>query len=91
MLIIAIAWMYVVVLMAATQPTLLAAVLTLLGYGLFPLAIVLYLVATPARRRRALAKQAAENAERTEAGERQSTAEYPAPADPDGPDQPPSR
>jgi len=64
MLIIAIAWMYVVVLMAATQPTLLAGVLTLFGYGLFPLSIVLYLVGTPGRRKRAAAREAAAEAEK---------------------------
>lgn len=52
MLIIAIAWLYVVVLMAATQPTWLAAIATLMFYGLLPLSIVLYLINTPARRRR---------------------------------------
>jgi len=69
MIIIAIAWMYVVVLMAATQPTLLAAILTLLGYGIFPLSIVLYLVGTPGRRRRAAAREAAEQAQRASASE----------------------
>lgn len=64
MIIIAIAWMYVVVLMAATQPTLLAGVLTLFGYGLFPLSIVLYLVGTPGRRKRAAAREAAAQAEK---------------------------
>lgn len=64
MIIIAIAWMYVVVLMAATQPTLLAGVLTLFGYGLFPLSIVLYLVGTPGRRRRSAAREAAAQAEK---------------------------
>ncbi|MFK7963317.1 MAG: hypothetical protein AB8C46_05045 [Burkholderiaceae bacterium] len=91
MLIIAIAWMYVVVLMAATQPTLLAAMLTLFGYGLFPLAIVLYLVATPARRKRAMAKQAAEDAERTEKAGNQRTGRQSASGDPDGADQAPPR
>ncbi|MEZ5650580.1 MAG: hypothetical protein R3E87_08530 [Burkholderiaceae bacterium] len=57
--IVAIGWLYVVILMAATQPSLLAAGLTLIGYGLFPLAIVLYLLDAPrrARKRRAAAAQ----------------------------------
>ncbi|NRF68945.1 hypothetical protein HLB44_18280 [Aquincola sp. S2] len=56
MLIVAVAWMFVVVLMAAaeamsSQGTLLGAFFTLLLYGLLPLAIVLYVMGTPARRR----------------------------------------
>ena len=50
--IVAIGWLYVVILMAATQPSLLSAVLTLIGYGLFPLAIVLYLLDAPRRARK---------------------------------------
>lgn len=54
--IVAIAWMFVVVLMAAAeasspQGSWLGAVFTLLLYGLLPLSIVLYLMATPMRRR----------------------------------------
>lgn len=51
-IIVTIGWLYVVVLMAATQPSWLAAILTLVGYGLFPLAVILYLIDTPRRRRR---------------------------------------
>ena len=54
--IVTIAWLYVVVLMAVVEAnsstgTLLGAVITLLLYGVLPLALVLYLIATPARRR----------------------------------------
>jgi hypothetical protein len=54
--IVAIAWMFVVVLMTlaeATSPqgTLLGAFFTLLLYGLLPLAIVLYVMGAPMRRR----------------------------------------
>ncbi|MEZ5741113.1 MAG: hypothetical protein R3E68_17860 [Burkholderiaceae bacterium] len=52
LLIVTIGWMYVVILMAATQPDWLSAVLTLFGYGLFPLGIVLYLLDAPRRGRR---------------------------------------
>ncbi|UUX97604.1 hypothetical protein [Aquabacterium sp. J223] len=56
MLIVAVAWGYVVLMMAvaeATAPngTLLGAFFTLLLYGLLPMGVVLYLMATPARRR----------------------------------------
>lgn len=56
MLLIAIAWMYVALMMAVAeamhpQGSLLGAFFTLLLYGIGPLALVLYLVGTPARRR----------------------------------------
>jgi len=56
MFLVAIAWMYVVFMVAvveATSPqgTVLGALFTLLLYGLLPLAIVLYLLGSPARRR----------------------------------------
>ncbi len=57
MIIIAIAWMYVVILMALTQPSFLAGFATVIGYGLLPLSIVLYLVGTPGRRRRARVRE----------------------------------
>lgn len=43
MYIIAIAWLYVTVLMAATEPSFVGGVLTFLLYGLGPLALFLYL------------------------------------------------
>ncbi len=53
---VAISWMFVVLTMAAaeatsTQGTLLGALFTLLLFGLLPLGIVLYIMATPARKR----------------------------------------
>lgn len=56
MWITAIAWMYVVLMMSlaeATSPqgSVLGAVITFVMYGVCPLAIVLYVMATPARRR----------------------------------------
>ena len=65
MWIVAIAWMYVAVMMAVAeafspQGSVLGAVFTLLLYGIAPLALVMYLLATPARRR---AQRAAEHAE----------------------------
>lgn len=65
--IVALAWIFVVLLMAAaeassSQGTVLGALFTLLLYGALPLAIVLYLMGTPARRRaRRLAETAAES------------------------------
>ena len=56
MVLIAIAWMYVVLMVAVveatgSQGTLLGAAFTLVFYGLLPLAILLYLMLSPARRR----------------------------------------
>jgi len=65
--IVAIAWIFVVVLMTAAEATssqgsLLGAFFTLLLYGALPLGIVLYVMGTPARRRaRRLAEQALPN------------------------------
>jgi hypothetical protein len=41
--IVAIAWLYVTILMAATEPSLAGGILTFLLYGLGPLALFLYL------------------------------------------------
>lgn len=52
MLIVAVAWIYVVVMMAITEETIVAGVMTLLLYGVLPLGIILYLMATPQRKRK---------------------------------------
>ncbi|MCY7316301.1 MAG: hypothetical protein LH480_11945 [Rubrivivax sp.] len=57
MYLVAIAWIYVVLMMAvaeaiSSQGTVLGAVFTFLLYGLVPLAIVMYIMGTPGRRRR---------------------------------------
>ena len=64
MYLIAIAWMYVVVMMAlaealSAQGTVLGALFTLLLYGCLPVAIVMYLLGTPMRRRARRAAEAA--------------------------------
>ena len=71
--IVAIAWMFVVVLMTlaeATSPqgTLLGAFFTLLLYGLLPLSIVLYLLGTPMRRRARRQAEAAASIPQSDAG-----------------------
>lgn len=65
--IVPIAWMFVVLLMAAaeatsTQGTVLGALVTLLLYGLLPLSIVIYVMGAPQRRRARRAAQAAADA-----------------------------
>jgi hypothetical protein len=60
MWIVAIGWMYVVTLMAATEPTVVGGIMTFFGYGVLPLSIVFYLAGS--RRRRERAAQAAARA-----------------------------
>lgn len=52
MYIVAIGWLWVVLMMAITETSLTAGLLTFFFYGLAPLALFLWLVGTPARRRR---------------------------------------
>lgn len=59
MYLIAIAWLYVTVLMAATEPNLTSGILTFSLYGLFPLALLLWLLGTPERGRRRAREAAA--------------------------------
>lgn len=65
MYIIAIAWLYVAILMAVAEAThstgtLLGGIMTFVLYGVLPLGLVLYLMGTPARRRKLKAQEAAE-------------------------------
>jgi biotin transporter BioY len=58
MYIVAIAWLYVVLMMSITERSPIAGVMTFLLYGVFPLTIVLYLMGTPQRKRnRQMAKK----------------------------------
>ena len=79
MWIVAIAWMYVALMMAlaeATSPqgSLIGACFTLLLYGVAPLSLVMYVLASPARRR---ARQRAERQAERQA-QQQATPEPPA-------------
>lgn len=63
MYIVVIAWMYVVLMMSvaeATNPTgtVLGAIVTFIFYGLLPIALVVYLMRSPARNRANKAKRA---------------------------------
>lgn len=51
MYIVAIGWLWVVLMMAITESSATAGILTFVFYGLAPLALFLWLVGTPARRR----------------------------------------
>lgn len=64
MVLVAIAWLYVALMMAVAEAThaqgsVLGGVFTFLLYGALPLGLVLYLLATPARRARRRAAEAA--------------------------------
>jgi len=70
MYIVAIAWIYVALLAAAAETTVVGAALTFIFYGLAPLSLLLWLVGTPARRRsaqRALDEETREG-DRTDSG-----------------------
>jgi membrane protein implicated in regulation of membrane protease activity len=56
---IAIGWLYVVLLMALSERSAVAGAMTFVLYGALPLAVVLYIVGTPGRRRRAREREAA--------------------------------
>ena len=52
MYIVAIAWLYVVLMMSVTEQSIIAGIMTFLLYGVFPLVIILYLMGSPQRKRR---------------------------------------
>jgi hypothetical protein len=70
MYLVAIAWAYVALMMAAAealspQGTLLGAFITLMLYGVLPLGLLLYILGTPGRKRR---RRAAESAAESDTG-----------------------
>lgn len=52
MYIVALAWLYVILMMSITEHSVVAGIVTFLLYGVFPLVIILYLMGTPQRKRR---------------------------------------
>jgi len=65
MYLVAIAWLYVAVMMAIAEAThsqgsILGAIITLLLYGVLPLSLVLYVMRTPMRRRQRLQQEQAQ-------------------------------
>lgn len=74
MILVALAWLYVVLMVAVVEASgsegsLLGAIFTVVLYGLLPISIVLYLMLSPARRR------ARRNAELTESAETSESSE----------------
>ncbi len=78
MYIVPIAWLYVVLMMAVaeatnTTGTVLGAIITFLLYGLGPVALVVYLMGSPARKRSIKAREAAEAAQAAQSSEAAQT------------------
>lgn len=71
MWIVAIGWTYVVLLMALTETTVVAGIMTFFGYCVLPLSILFYL--TGGKRRRARRERAAAAAAREQADSQVST------------------
>ncbi len=71
MYIIAIAWMYVTILMAATEKTWVAGLLTFTFYGLIPCAILLWILG--AKHRRFQSRQQASLQQEMREGDRRDT------------------
>lgn len=78
MYIVAIGWMYVVTLMAATENSLAAGLATFIFYGLFPCSVLMYILGTKSRRMKRL------RAEEVERQLRNAQQEAPAAAPGDG-------
>ena len=60
MYIVAIGWLFVVLMLAVTARSFWGGLGILLGYGLLPLGLLLWIVGTPHRRRRAALRDAAD-------------------------------
>ena len=54
----AVGWIYVVLMMAITEDSVVAGIMTFLFYGVFPVAIIMYLAGTGNRKRRRAQEQA---------------------------------
>ena len=79
---IVIGWLYVVLMMAVaeasnTTGTVLGALVTFVLYGLLPIALVIYLMRTPQRRKAIKAREAAEDRQRRASAEGAETSGEP--------------
>ncbi|HRP26456.1 MAG TPA: hypothetical protein PLF79_14080 [Thauera sp.] len=68
MYLIPIAWLYVAILVAISEDTIVAGVLTFIFWGLAPLALFMWIFGTPARRRRQREREAMDRNDRAETG-----------------------
>lgn len=71
MYIVAIAWIYVVLMMSITEDSVVAGVMTFLLYGVLPLTIILYVMGAPQRKRN---RQQAEKMRRAEVTKEEAAA-----------------
>jgi len=76
MYIIAIGWLYVTILVAANEPSIIAGIISFLFYGLLPCSLLLWLGGTKARRQRrahrdSLANQRLNDGDRGDTGANQ--------------------
>ena len=88
MYLVAIAWLYVAVMMAAAeamhaQGSVLGALITFVFYGLLPVSLVMYILGTPARKKARRAREAAE-AEAAASGQPDAGGQAPGAAEPGG-------
>jgi len=86
MYLVAIAWLYVAVMMAIAEAThsqgsILGAIITLLLYGVLPLLLVLYVMGTPMRRRQRLQQEQAQAQAQVQAQEENPVPAQKPPAD----------
>ncbi|MES2024972.1 MAG: hypothetical protein V4448_05390 [Pseudomonadota bacterium] len=63
MYIVAIAWIYVVFMMAITEVSVVAGIMTFLLYGVLPVSIIVYVMGTGQRKRKRQAKEIQRRAE----------------------------
>lgn len=75
MLIVAIAWIYVVGLMALTEPSIVAGIVTFLFYCVLPLSTLLYIAGSGRRKARRRAEEAAAREARAAPADAAETAE----------------
>lgn len=69
LMIVAIAWIYVVLMMSITEHSVTAGIMTFLLYCVLPLSVILYLMATPQRRRLRASQELRTAQERTAAAQ----------------------
>jgi len=79
-LIIVIGWLYVTVLVAANEPTIISGIISFLFYGALPCGLLLYFAGSRVRRERQLFKEMMAEKKRREAENQDGLA---APSDPD--------
>jgi hypothetical protein len=85
LILVAVAWAYVTLMMAVAEATspagsVLGALFTLLLYGVLPVALILYIGLTPARKRALRARSAIESGPGTADAEQATEAQKPPPA-----------